>query len=139
MVWIDGTPVDPYLEPGEEKRAGAWEHGNDPLTARGPLAGDPSPSAIAIALDERAVDAATSLCRDPIVRAELEAAPTHATRLALLEDSLHHERHMWPAEARAPLRPQGHPERVRLTLPLPADLYERARPSDSPWSRPQPA
>jgi hypothetical protein len=76
-----------------------------------------------------------SLCQDAAVRAELEAAPTHVTRLALLEDSLHHERHMWPEDARVSLRTRGNPERVKLTLPLPADLYERARPSDTAWSR----
>jgi murein DD-endopeptidase MepM/ murein hydrolase activator NlpD len=139
MVWVDGTPVDPYLAPGESKRAGAWEHGNDPRTSKGPLDGDPSPSSIAIELDASAIDRVTSLCQDATVRAELEGAPTHVTRLALLEDSLHHERHMWPEGARTLLRSRGNPERVKLTLPLPAELYERARPSDTAWSRVAPS
>ncbi len=58
-------------------------------------------------------------------------------RVALLEDSLHHDRPAWPAEARAMrLRPPQDADRVRLTLPLTSEMYRDAAPADAPWTRP---
>jgi hypothetical protein len=83
------------------------------------------------------MDRVLSMCRSPAIRDEIERAPTDASRIAILEDSLHHDRPAWPDEAQGiPLRPPADPEAVRLTLPLPADAYRTARPVDAPWTRP---
>jgi hypothetical protein len=138
MVWVSGRPVDPYRAPGEEGDAGAWAHGNDPRTAEAPLPGDPTPSAIRVAFDPQALEQILAACLDSAIRAELERAPNDEARLALVEDSLHHDRAAWTEIARAaPLRPPGAPERVKLTLPLPADLYVGARAGDTRWTRPR--
>lgn len=138
MVWIGGRPVDPFLAPGEPRRAGAWLHGNLPETAAGPLSGDVRPPSIAeIEIDRRAMDRVISMCRSPVLREEIERAPSDASRVAILEDSLHHDRYAWPDEAQGiGLRPPADPETIRLTLPLPADAYRTARPVDAPWTRP---
>jgi len=138
MVFVRGEPVDPYRAAGEAPRPGAWLHGNDPRTAAEPLADDAKPPRLAdLGIDPAAVDRLVPLCHDPERRAELERAPSDAARAALLEDSLHHERHLWPAQARGvALRAGGDPASVRLTLPLPAASYRAARPVDAPWTRP---
>jgi murein DD-endopeptidase MepM/ murein hydrolase activator NlpD len=137
MVWVRGLPVDPYLSAGEAPRPGTFAHGNDPETSTG-LAGDEAPPGIGeIEVDEGALEAAIAVCVDPDVKAELARAVHPATRLALFEDSRHHDRAAWPATT--PLgagRPAGDPSRVKLTLPLPASLYRRARIVDAPWTRP---
>lgn len=138
MVWIAGRPVDPFLAAGEPRRAGTWMHGNNPEPARSPLAADaPPPSLEEIKIDRRAMTDVIALCRSPLIREEIERAQSDASRIAILEDSLHHDRHAWPDEAqRVPLRPPADPEAVRLTLPLPADAYRTARAVDAPWTRP---
>ena len=137
MVWIDGRPVDPFLADGEEPRAGTWMHGNSPITARGPLPGDPRPDAILCAVDDRRVDELRSRCLEPRIVEEIDRARSALARAAILEDSLHHDRPAWPADVGpSVLRPRGDTMRVRLTLPLPADLYVSARAADAPWTRP---
>lgn len=140
MVWIDGRPVDPFVAPGEDEpaRPGTWLHGNSPETARGPLAGDPPPPSLSdIAIDRRALDAVIERCASPDIRAEIERAPSDAARVAICEDSFHHDRSAWPDEARhSALRPPGDAASVKLTLPLPAAIYRGIRILDAPWTRP---
>ena len=138
MVWVHGRPIDPFLAAGETRVAGTWAHGNVPRTAPGPLAGDgAAPALAAVAVDRAAVDAVLRLCRGPEIRREMEAAPSDAARVALLEDSLHHDRPAWPDEARTiPLRPPQDAARVRLTLPLTSEMYRDAAPADAPWTHP---
>ncbi|MEZ4365485.1 MAG: M23 family metallopeptidase [Kofleriaceae bacterium] len=136
MVWIDGQPVDPYRAPGETG-PGAWLHGNDPRTATGALADDPSPSSIRPEVDRAALARVVEACPDRALRAELEAAPDPLALAAIVEDSLHHDAYVWPEALRGVrVRPRGEPGRVRLTLPLPADTYRGASAGDAPWTRP---
>jgi hypothetical protein len=88
-------------------------------------------------VDHRAIEEAVRQCSSADIAAEVQAAPHGAGRVAILEDSLHHERAAWPEEARRlVLRPDGVRQRVRLTLPLTAAEYRGARPADAPWTRP---
>jgi murein DD-endopeptidase MepM/ murein hydrolase activator NlpD len=137
MVWVNGQPVDPYLADGEAARPGTWAHGNDPVPS-GPLREDLSPEVAATPLDERALEAAIGRCLDEEIRQEIAALPTAAARAAILEDSLHHDRPAWPADApgRCAWR-SGDPGLVKLTLPLPAAGYRAARAADAPWTRPR--
>ncbi|MBS2015210.1 MAG: M23 family metallopeptidase [Deltaproteobacteria bacterium] len=139
MAWVDGEPVDPFLSAGEAPRAGTWAAGNDPETVQGPLPGDPSPREIVPRIDERALEEVCAQCTDPRIVEEIERAPSTIARAAIVEDSLHHDRPAWRRVVRpARLRPlAGDPTRVRLTLPLPASLYTRARAADAPWTRPR--
>ncbi len=138
MVWVRGRPVDPYLADGEAERAGTWVDRNDPRAA-GPLASDaPPPRLASIAIDEREIDRVAALAKDSRVAAEIAGASAPASRVAILEDSLHHERDAWPAGADASaLRPAADASAVRLTLPLAASVYRAARAADAPWTRPQ--
>jgi hypothetical protein len=111
-------------------------HGNEPLTAKGSLPGDPRPPSVAeIAADRRALEDVIAQCSSASIRDELERAPSDAARLAICEDSLHHQRHAWPPGL-LPIRPQADPSGVRITLPLPAEAYRSARPVDARWTRP---
>ena len=131
MAWVRGRPVDPYLAPGEPARAGTWLHGNDPRTS-GAIAGDASPLRMGdVAVSERALEAIVARCLVAEVREEIERAPTAAGRLAVLEDSLHHERDAWPAGIDVgTCRPEADAAAVKLTLPLPSSLYRAARAAD---------
>lgn len=137
MVWRRGVPVDPFVRDDEDEAAGAWLHRNDPRTSAA-LPGDPSPPRLDdIAVDVAAVDALASRCRSPRVRDELARVDHPASRAAIIEDSLHHDRSAWP-EGLDPsvMRPSPPPSSLRITLPLPASEYRRAAPADAPWTRP---
>ncbi|MBX3191723.1 MAG: M23 family metallopeptidase [Labilithrix sp.] len=137
MVWIAGRPVDPFLAPGEAARAGTWLHGNAPETAPGPLPGDPRPEEIDGLVDERRLDEIRASCGDARVGEEIDRAPSAIAKAAIVEDSLHHDRPAWPRGNEAiGVRLPGDAREVRLTLPLPADLYVSARAADAPWTRP---
>jgi murein DD-endopeptidase MepM/ murein hydrolase activator NlpD len=138
MVWILGRPVDPYQAPHEQTRPGLWLHGNQPETTPGPLDGDPLPPTLDhIQIHEANIERALSLCADPLIRTEMEHAPNPQARAALMEDSLHHDRHAWSQEAQLlPLRPAQESLSVKLTLPLSAELYRGACAADAPWTRP---
>lgn len=137
MVWVDGRPTDPYLAAGEANRAGTWLERNEPTPAAAPLPGDGPPHESRRRVLSGVIPRLHALCRSPAVRAELEQACSDAARVAILEDSRHHEPWHWPDEARGLLlRPPADPARVRLSLPLPADRYRGARPADTPWTRP---
>lgn len=139
MVWVRGWPVDPYLAEGENPRPGTWLHGNEPRTASTSLDGDPAPLELReIRVHEDAIERAISLCKDARIRDELQRAPSGPARVAILEDSLHHDRDAWPDEARSlRLRPRAQPAKVRLTLPLPASIYRGARPVDTWFTGPK--
>lgn len=137
MVWVRGRPVDPYLAPGERTRVGSWMHENDPKPS-GPLADDPSPLRLEdVRVRGEAVEEIVALCMDPSIKRELEGARSLAERLAILEDSLHHERRAWPGRVDPEgLRPPQDAKVVRLTLPLPRSDYRGSRAVDAPWTRP---
>ena len=134
MVWVDGVPVDPYLQDGETRRAGTWVERNDPRAVAAPIDGDPSPSTIRVEIDRHALESVVGACLDARVRSEIAAAPNDAARVAIVEDSLHHESPAWPATlspGRARLRRlRQDPAEVRLSLPLTAELYRDAAPAD---------
>jgi hypothetical protein len=138
MVWVRGRPVDPYRLESEPARPGAWLGGLDPR-ASGPLSGDPRYRGLEdVGVDAGALDALVARCREPAIREELERASHPATRLAILEDSLHHDRHAWPDGCdEGPCRPAGDAFAVRLTLPMPAAIFRQARAADSPWTTPE--
>ena len=137
MVWLAGSPLDPFTGPGEP--APLWAD-REPRAATGALPGDPSPDAVARSLDasvdEASVDRALRTCRSPELRAEIESAPTLPARAAILEDALHHEREHFPVDLAAPLRRGVGSVRPRLSLPLTASLYRGAAPADVPWTAP---
>jgi len=138
MAWVLGQPVDPYLTPDEDAHAATWATRNDPLPATGPLDDDSRPLGLGdVEIDPRAIEAALRMCKDRAIAAEIDTAMHDATRAAIIEDSVHHDRPAWPDEARSlVLRPGGVRERVRLTMPLPASEYRGARVADAPWTRP---
>jgi murein DD-endopeptidase MepM/ murein hydrolase activator NlpD len=136
MVWFKGRPVDPYRADGEAERPGGFLHGNEPETA-GELGEDARPPSLSdLEVDERELEAALARCQDAKIRAEIERAPAAATRLALFDDSRHHDRAAWPAELAMGLGRIARGEVVKLTLPLPRALYRRARLADAPWTAP---
>jgi murein DD-endopeptidase MepM/ murein hydrolase activator NlpD len=137
MVWVRGQPVDPYLAAGEAPRPGTWLHGNDPGPSGRLLEDDPPPRLADIAVERAALERAILACRSPSIQAEIARASSAPRQIAIVEDSLHHDRDAWP-EGLDPgaLRPPSDPARVRLTLPLPASLYRGARAVDAPWTRP---
>jgi murein DD-endopeptidase MepM/ murein hydrolase activator NlpD len=137
MVWVRGRPVDPYLSAGESRRPGSWLHANEPRPS-GRLPDDGRPFGLdAVVIDDVALEALVSVCLDPEIREELERARHPASRLALLEDSVHHDRHAWPVGTTPErCRPPADASAVRLTLPLPSSIYCGARPSDSRWTAP---
>jgi hypothetical protein len=136
MVWVRGRPIDPYRADGEAVRAGLWLHGNAPRTSAALSDDAPPPSLEALAVDHAALEHMIDRCRSPAIRAELARAPSAAARVAICEDSLHHDRPDWREESPDVLRPPGDPLAVRLTLPLPPSEYRGARPADAPWTRP---
>ena len=139
MAWVAGVPVDPYLAEGEAQHGATWIDGNDPAPASGPRAGDaPLDSLAHPPVFAEAARKLLALCRDRAIVEEVERVSDAASRVAILEDSLHHERYAWPEPAHAiALRPPGDATRVRLTLPLPASHYRGARAADTRSSRPE--
>ena len=135
MSWRDGAPLDPYLAPGEVARSGTWLVDNDPRPS-GPLATDGRPIPSAVLPD--ALERAAAACIDARLRREMDPLRSDPPSLAaLLEDALHHDRWAWPEGYEPPpLRLAATGDGVRLTLPLPGNLYRGARFGDSLWSRP---
>lgn len=134
MVWVHGSPVDPYLAKHEDSRAGTWLHGNTPETS-GELKGDRVPAAVDINL--QALEQTMAVCRSSKIAELLQRAPTDGARLALCEDSLHHDRDAWPADVDVKsLRPPADASSVKLTLPLPKSEYRGAKITDAIWTRP---
>jgi len=138
MVWDNGVPVDPYRAADESPSAGRWLHDNDPQTS-GPMASDPAPPTLAsVGVDRRALDDVVEQCKSPWILDELLRARHVATRLALVEDSLHHDRDAWPPGLFGTrMRPGADAASVRFTLPLPASEYRSASARDSFLTKPK--
>lgn len=69
-VLLDGEPLDPFAAPGETP---LWRAGNEPV----PHAGDPDDAPLALTpWDREAVEASIVACRDPALRAALQAVAT---------------------------------------------------------------
>ncbi|MFH2006398.1 MAG: M23 family metallopeptidase [bacterium] len=140
MLWHHGRPVDPFAPPPGETGEESWWAGDAATTASGTRPDDPPPPTLHdVVLDPGALDALIAQCGDKDVRVELARTLHEPTRLAICEDSLHHERYAWPAGLDPrPLRPLSRPPTVRISLPLPHATYRSARPADTPWTRPRP-
>jgi hypothetical protein len=75
--------------------------------------------------------------QSPVIRDEVERAAHAATRAAILEDSLHHDRDAWPAGLFGTrLRPFA-ATIVELTLPLSTSGYRAARAHDGLFTKPR--
>lgn len=137
MAWLDGLPVDPYRAEGDAPQRVRWLNGNEPGTSD-ERSGDRRPLRLGdVLVDEAAADRALAACTDPSIRAEVERAPHAATRVAVLEDSLHHDRDAWPAGIfGASLRPASDAI-VELTLPLPRSGYRAASAHDGLFTKPR--
>jgi len=130
-VWLDGVPVDPYLRSDEERETAVWSKRNSPLPPSGPDESAPEPEvdmALARALAEK--------CRDGRIAKELESVMHEPLALvALLEDSLHHDRPAWPGGLSVEgLRHRGD-ACIALSLPLDPRHYSGCIPADrgSAW------
>jgi len=136
-VWVQGRAVDPYRTADEPERTGTWAHGKAPRAVGAPLPEDPDPSAVRFRVDEAALERVRASCLDARVRGEIDRAASDAGRVAIIEDSLHHdEPRVWPDEIRGVALRLGPTKPVALTLPLSAELYETAAPADTRWTRP---
>lgn len=137
MVWLDGVPVDPYRAAGESSQRVRWLHGNEPETSP-ERPSDPRPPTLAeVPIDEAAIDRTLAACNRPSIRDEVERAAHAATRAAILEDSLHHDRDAWPAGLFGTrLRPFA-ATIVELTLPLSTSGYRAARAHDGLFTKPR--
>ncbi len=94
MVWREGQPVDPFLRPDERAAPGTWLSDNDPQASDARARDDDPPALDELAIDREAARSIAARCLSPRVREEL-ARPENAhpaTQVALLEDSLHHDR-----------------------------------------------
>jgi murein DD-endopeptidase MepM/ murein hydrolase activator NlpD len=137
MVWLDGVPVDPYRSPGEAPQRVRWLHGNDPETSR-ERPGDARPLTLSdVAVDEAAIGRVLDACSQPAIRKEIENASHAATRVAILEDSLHHDRDAWPAGIFGSRFRPASEALVELTLPLPMSGYRAARAHDGLFTKPR--
>jgi murein DD-endopeptidase MepM/ murein hydrolase activator NlpD len=135
MVWVHGRPVDPFGSGAARPGRPAWWPEGRPVPAAGPLPDDPAPPE----LDELPVDVKelarwSDRCTDEAIRREIEGHRHPASRLAVLEDSLHHDRRAWPTGCGEPLpRLRGlGPRTSQAESPQPrAPQPESPRPS--PW------
>lgn len=141
MVFLGGMPTCPFSA-GLAEGNGLWLAENEPRPS-GPLPGERPPGEADLCVDEAALEAILPACRSTRLEAELGRARSAAGRLAIVEDSLHHEREAWDLQPprSEPLRPsrlrrEAKAPRVRLSLPLPGSLYRGARPADAAWTRP---
>jgi murein DD-endopeptidase MepM/ murein hydrolase activator NlpD len=137
MAWVDGVPVDPYRLVDDAPHRVRWLHGNAPETS-GERPGDARPPSLAdVSVDEAAIERAIAGCKSATIREEIERAAHPATRLAILEDSLHHDRDAWPEGSFGSRMRPARGEVVELTLPLPASGYRAARAHDGLFSKPR--
>ncbi|MFO0658613.1 MAG: M23 family metallopeptidase [Polyangiaceae bacterium] len=143
MVWVDGVPVDPYLADAEPERNGVWVHRNDPRSVEQPLDTDRSDLSLAnldSLVDLRALERALDGCTSPRIRDEILRNGSPAGRLAIVEDSVHHDRFAWAEWVSSMVQQKElrmiDDGQVRLTLPLTHERYARAVAADSRWTRP---
>jgi len=132
MAWQLGRPVDPFLAEGEASRTGTWQRRNEPAPADEHDASIPPPQYDAALAREVA-----STCSDPALAGEIariEHEP--AALIALLEDSLHHDRWAWPERHHdAQLQHPGQ-EQIHLSLPLGRPHYRGVTMADNPSTAP---
>jgi murein DD-endopeptidase MepM/ murein hydrolase activator NlpD len=121
MVWLEGRPVDPFLRADESRDTAAWTHRNAPA----PEVGDAS-------FPEPVVDAAlaadiAATCTDRSIAEEI-ARVRHepASLVALLEDSLHHDRFAWPGARSADGLRLGDRAPIPISMPLDPAYYRGA-------------
>lgn len=132
MVWHRGVPVDPFLTDTQERETAAWSKRNQPVP--------PSKRERSAAFPEPVVDAALAAelsesCTDARIRREIAAVKHDPVRLvALLEDSLHHDRFAWGGASVDGLRPES-AETVRISLPLDPGRYRGAFLADTRSTR----
>lgn len=116
-VWLDGVPVDPFgrVEDGEVP---LWLGGNDPA----PHAGPRDAEVPASVFDPERVAAQVAACRDPALRARLDAMPTLEARA--LHAIWHSNYYPTRFERRVSPYAEAHPRGPRLSLPFAADDYD---------------
>ena len=138
MVWVAGRPVDPFLADGEAPGPGTWVRPNEPETSRRRDGDTPPPSLGDLGVDEAGLEQVMAGCRDERVRREVESLPLLAGKVAVIEDSLHHQRFAWE-EGLDPsiLRLTTADPSLRISLPLPVEEYRTAAAVDAPWTRPR--
>ena len=136
-VWVCGQAVDPFLADGEQPHPGVWRDGNRPQASSITRETTPDVSP----LDVDALGAVVRACTDERLRRELASYEGNlAGQAAVAEDALHHDRFAFPAGAPRRVRPEGleseaAAERIRLTLPVPAEHYDGIRFADVRWTR----
>lgn len=132
MAWREGRPVDPFLQEGESRATAAWTKRNEPVapsTKARQRASFPEP-----VVDAKLAAEIAASCTDDKIRAEIRAVEHDPLRLvALLEDSLHHDRFAWPDVTVEGLRPPA-TDAVRLSLPLDPTCYRGAFTADTAGS-----
>lgn len=137
LVSCHGTPTDPYVVATERVQRAVWAHGNEPRTIAAAMPDDAELDLekINAELNLAAIGKALEGCLIPQIRKEIELTELPAGQVAVIEDSLHHERHAWAPWVRdLTFRKPGQATNVRLTLPLPADRYDRAEAVDAVWT-----
>jgi murein DD-endopeptidase len=113
-VWLDGRPVDPFAREGE---TALWLSGNEPRPAPGGEVSAPESD-----LDVAAADETIAGCRDPALRAALEAIGDGPLRAcaAMFHANYHPTRF---TRRPAPYRSE-HARRPRLALPLEQERFD---------------
>lgn len=114
-VLLDGVPVDPFAAEGE---VSLWRGGETPEPApREPLCEVPRD-----AFDVQAVDASIRSCRDPAIRAELEALPELEARALRL---IYWHLFAFPAFGEVPpVYREVHARSPRLDLPVGSEDFD---------------
>lgn len=125
MVWHAGRPVDPFLADGETRSTAVWCDDNQPAAPVDRDVSFPEPK-VDFALAQEIADT----CTDGKIRKEIEAVRDQPLSLvALLEDSLHHDRFAWPDPSVDGLRGTDSAS-VRISLPLDPSRYQGAQMAD---------
>lgn len=133
MAWHCGRPLDPFLADGEPSRTGTWQSRNAPAPASSQEAVCPAPS-----VDLTLALAVARSCTDPAIGREIDRVRhLPASLVALLEDSLHHDRFAWPEHPQGASLRLGTQETIALSLPLCSDRYRGAVMADGWHSRPE--
>ncbi len=119
MVWLDGRPVDPFLNDVEEERTGSWQKRNQPLPAETAETEFEEPQ-----VNEKDLLRAAEFCIDNQIRNEVYRAKSNVLSLAaLLEDSFHHDPWAWPNESKEAVIRKKSTTQVRLSLPFEKHLF----------------
>lgn len=126
MVWENGVPLDPFNSGNSSWYSPDGGGMPVPVTATDAFEEESIPGMSTV--DTQVINDIISQCIDTAVRDQLHALDGHNEYIvALLEDSLHHDKWAWPEALRGiSLRLQKGKGRRQLTLPLSSDFYRGA-------------